>query len=291
MDIVSIIIPVYNSEKYLKQCIDSVIKQDYHDIELICVDDGSNDSSARIIYDYCQFDNRINYIKKPHTNAGDSRNLGLSIAKGKYIIFLDSDDILEAGIIKSCYAVAERDKSDIVVFKYCLYDDSHKRTLTKTYGIHTKKRKCFRIEDVAHNKFSFTNVAVWNKFYRMSFLQETGTRFKSYKCLNDMYFSIISLSSASRISLCHQVGVNYRINVEGSLSTDVVYLSQRFLPVLQDINEHLLNTDKWEIVKTDLATFEHLQLEEFVKRFKKIDETRSEQFNKTIEPFMNKYFK
>lgn len=291
MDTISIIIPVYNSEKYLKQCLDSVIKQDYQDIELICVDDGSNDSSARIIYDYCQFDNRILYIKKPHTNAGDTRNLGLSIAKGKYIMFIDSDDILESGIIKTCYDVAERDQSDIVVFKYCLYDNKRKKALSSTYGIHTKKRNCFRVEDLFHNKFTFTNVAVWNKFYRLSFLQDTGTQFKSYKCLNDMYFSIISLSLAEKISLCHQVGLNYRINVEDSLSTDVMYLSRYFLPVFADINEHLLSLDKWDKIKADLATFEHLQLEEFVKRFKKTDLTKSEQFINTISPFMKKYFR
>ena len=92
---VSVIIPVYNVEDYLRQCLDSVINQTLKDIEIICVDDGSTDKSLEILHEYEKKDSRITVLTQKNQYAGVARNVGMSVATGKYFVFLDSDDFFE----------------------------------------------------------------------------------------------------------------------------------------------------------------------------------------------------
>lgn len=288
---ISIVIPIYNAEKYLSQCLNSVLAQNYENIEILCVDDGSTDYSSEIVNSFIKYDSRIVYIKKNHTNAGETRNLGIDYCTGEYIMFLDSDDYIESGIIQSCYTIAEKDNSDIVVFKYRLVDTINNKEAAKEFGIHTNKLKCFAIEELVKNKYTFTNVAVWNKLYRRSFIINNNLRFKSYESLNDMYFGIISLSLANRISLCRQVGVNYRINNTNSLSSKIDYIANHFFSVLTEINNYLIGSPKWNLINFDLSKLEKLQLEEFLKRYSKYDKQKAKLFEKRIDLFLKHYFK
>lgn len=288
---ISIVIPIYNAENYLAQCIDSVLAQHYENIEILCIDDGSTDCSSEIVNTFIKNDSRIIYIKKNHTNAGETRNWGIDNCTGEYVMFLDSDDYIEPGIIQSCYTIAEKDNSDIVVFKYRLVDAINNKGIAKELGIHTNKLKCFAIEELVKNKYTFTNVAVWNKLYRRSFIINNNLRFKGYESLNDMYFGIISLSLANRISLCRQVGVNYRINNTNSLSSKIDYIANHFFSVLTEINNYLIGSPKWKMINYDLSRLEKLQLEEFLRRYSKYDKQKAKQFEKRIELFLKHYFK
>lgn len=113
---ISVIIPIYNSEKYLKQCLNSIINQTLEDIEVICVDDGSWDKSSMIVLDYMEkYDNFI-LLKKENGGQSSARNLALKNAHGKYIYFLDSDDYIEPVALKSLYEKAEKENLDIIFF-------------------------------------------------------------------------------------------------------------------------------------------------------------------------------
>ena len=114
---VSVIIPVYNVEQYLNQCLDSVINQTLKDIEIICVDDGSTDNSFKMLEEYAQKDNRIKVIHQKNKGAAAARNEGLYIAQGKYLSFLDSDDFFEIDMLEQMYNCAEKYNTDIVVCK------------------------------------------------------------------------------------------------------------------------------------------------------------------------------
>ena len=91
---ISVIVPVYNVEKYLKECLDSIINQTFKDIEIICVNNGSTDSSCEILNEYAKNDNRIKIINSENIGVGNARNLGLQAVTGEYISFVDSDDFL-----------------------------------------------------------------------------------------------------------------------------------------------------------------------------------------------------
>lgn len=114
---VSVIIPVYNVEPYLKQCMDSVVGQTLKDIEIICVDDGSTDGSLDILREYAAEDNRIQIIEQKNAGAGAARNNGMRHATGKYLSFLDSDDFFEPRMLEKAYDLAEKDQADFVAYK------------------------------------------------------------------------------------------------------------------------------------------------------------------------------
>ena len=113
---VSVIIPVYNTEKYLRQCLDSVIHQSLREIEIICVDDGSTDSSARILEKYRAEDARIKMIHQGNAGLSAARNTGLRAARGEYVYFIDSDDYVETNALEFVYKEAKRDRLDILFF-------------------------------------------------------------------------------------------------------------------------------------------------------------------------------
>ena len=114
--IISVIVPVYNSSKYLKECLDSILNQTLTDIEVICVDDGSTDESPLILEEYASRDSRLQILKQENKGAGAARNLGMTIAKGKYLSFLDSDDFFSPDMLKHAYLNAEIYSSDITIF-------------------------------------------------------------------------------------------------------------------------------------------------------------------------------
>lgn len=113
---ISIIVPVYNVNKYLGECLDSILKQSYTNFELICIDDGSTDSSPEILEKYASQDNRITVISKENGGLASTRNKGLSVARGRYVLFLDSDDTIKDQSLKHLITLANQYDSDIVVF-------------------------------------------------------------------------------------------------------------------------------------------------------------------------------
>ena len=114
---ISVICPVYNSEKYLRRCLDSVLNQTFHDWELICVNDGSSDNSAAILDEYAARDSRVRVINKKNGGASDARNYGMRAARGKYVFFLDSDDFIHPQIFEITSYIAEKNNDDMVVFQ------------------------------------------------------------------------------------------------------------------------------------------------------------------------------
>ena len=124
--LVSIIVPVYNVEEYLEECVNSIISQTYTNIEIILVDDGSTDNSGELCDKYSLRDNRIEVIHKVNGGISDARNVGAKSAKGKYIYFIDSDDYIVSEAIDELVSVALRDNSDIVFFDAKCFEEGEK---------------------------------------------------------------------------------------------------------------------------------------------------------------------
>ena len=124
---VSVIIPVYNVEDYLAQCIDSIVCQTLKEIEIICVDDGSTDKSYEILQEYEKKDNRIKLLQQKNAGAGIARNKGMKIAQGKYLAIVDSDDFFELDMLEKAYVQCEKDNADICVFRSDKYDTQNQK--------------------------------------------------------------------------------------------------------------------------------------------------------------------
>ena len=128
--VISVIMPLFNADKYLSESLDSVLNQTFKQFELICIDDFSDDATVKIVRDYQEKDSRISIIlNKQHSGAAFSRNTGIKMAKGQFICFLDGDDIFDSNMLELAYLNAKMHKAEIVNFEYkhVLSDDIYKK--------------------------------------------------------------------------------------------------------------------------------------------------------------------
>ena len=174
---ISIIVPVYNIETYVERCIVSIIHQSLKNIEIIIVDDGSNDKSGIICDKYADLDSRIIVIHQQNNKGlADARNSGLNIATGEYIMFVDGDDWCEPEFCRIPYEVAEKRKVDFVLFRY---DNNH----LETNGTDEIKITELSRDQAVHYMYQNQGAMVWNKLYRRSIVQHI--RFISGKYYED----------------------------------------------------------------------------------------------------------
>ncbi len=163
MDLISVIIPVYQVEAYLKQCIDSVISQSYKNLEIILVDDGSPDTCPQICDTYAEMDARIKVIHKQNGGLSDARNTGLEIASGDWIAFVDSDDYMEPTMLQSLYDAAIEQGADISVCNALFFNGS------ETWTPDWFSVKCGQLngmEILKSGRIPTALVVAWNKLYR-----------------------------------------------------------------------------------------------------------------------------
>lgn len=218
--LVSIVIPVYNTEKYVGECLDSLVNQTYKEMEIICVDDGSTDSSREIILDYEQKDARVRLVTQEHSNAGAARNSGLGIAKGEYIAFLDSDDFFETDMIEKMVEKAVSTQADCVICRNIFYDNEagtyDDQGLIGFWNMQIPDWDNFSKNDIPNTIFQLTLWA-WDKLYRLPFIRANNLLFQEQRVNNDILFVLKSYVLAERMAICSDVAAIYRTNISESL--------------------------------------------------------------------------
>ncbi|OCG17406.1 hypothetical protein A9G09_00015 [Gilliamella sp. wkB292] len=172
--VLSIIIPVYNTEKYLSKCLDSVLNQKIENIEIICVNDGSTDNSLDILKKYSQIDNRIKIINKKNGGMSSARNIGIDNAQGKYITFIDSDDFIEPNAYEKLLPYLDIPGVDLVYFATQLViEDNVNRKQDEKYFEHNHTGLVKLSNDVV----SKMDVVAWNKIFKLSIINNYKIRF------------------------------------------------------------------------------------------------------------------
>ena len=212
---VSILVPIYNVEKYLRQCLDSVVNQTLQDIEIICINDGSTDSSPAIINEYAAKDSRIKVINKPNSGYGHSMNQGLKLAQGEYIGIVESDDFADSNMFEVLYDKAITSNADIVKANYWTQVSDIK--LFKNLLDGEPYNEVFDPQSRAKTIFN-RPVAVWSAIYRREHLLKNGIYFNetpgaSYQ---DVAFSFKAISSAERMLLIKDAFLHYRVDNPGA---------------------------------------------------------------------------
>lgn len=162
--LISVIVPIYNVEKYLARCVDSIVNQTYKNLEIILVDDGSPDSCPRMCDDYAKKDSRIKVVHKKNGGLSDARNAGMAVATGEYISFIDSDDYVSDDFFECLLAVMNKENSDIAecsVVKF--YEDNHFDEFNDHLSVKTYDTQDAMSALIAENPF---HQHVWNKLYK-----------------------------------------------------------------------------------------------------------------------------
>ena len=215
----SVIIPVFNTEKYLSKCLDSVLSQNIERMEVICVDDGSTDNSLKILEEYKNKDPRVKVIKQSNRFAGAARNIGLKNCSGKYVHFLDSDDWVCDSAYADLLKEIKINNSDVVMFTYYKYDNVSGEVTTSTCFDNLPKSMQYQEVNANNNIEFFLKSAVmpWNKIYKTEFLIKNNLVFDEIMIANDRTFYFGMLSKNPKIVITNQPYINYRINNKDSL--------------------------------------------------------------------------
>jgi len=217
---VSVVMPVYNGEDCLRECLDSICAQTLRDIEIICVDDGSSDGSLAILDEYASKDKRIRVIAQPNSGAAAARNKGIAIASGEYLSVLDSDDRFEPDMLEKMVARARSADAQIVICRCEGFEDGTEKPVPMMWSLQDKfvPSEVFSAEDMGDALFFFTQGWAWDKLYRMSFVRENGLEFQNLKSSNDMLFTFLSLALAQRITVMNNVFIHQRRGCSTSIS-------------------------------------------------------------------------
>ena len=285
---ISILVPIYNVEKYLPQCLDSLVNQTLKDIEIICINDGSTDSSLEIIQEYINKDNRIKVISKQNSGYGDSMNQGLKLASGDYIGILESDDFTEPEMYEDLYNLADKNDADVAISDFYLYWTKNNKTKKVNS---TSKYPDKKVTNIKETPFLLRNkTTTWAAIYKRSLIQGNNicyltTPGASYQ---DTSFRIKTISCADKIICTHKAYVHYRQdNANSSVKSKgkVFAICEEYDTLTEFMNEHpeikiYANSEKlinqwngymWNFKRVD-EQFSDEFLERFYADFKKFND-------------------
>ena len=220
---VSVIIPVYNVEKYLRQNLQSVADQTLKEIEIICVDDGSTDSSFEIVQEFAAKDPRFVAVQQKNAGAGAARNNGLRRARGEYLSFLDSDDFFAPDMLETAYNKAQETKADFVVFNSDQYNEDEKKFKQVSWVVRYAELppyQPFGRRAMTDNIFKVFVGWAWDKLFNRKWVLEHDLWFQEQRTSNDMLFVFSAVAIAKRIAYVEKgkVLAHQRRNNKSSLS-------------------------------------------------------------------------
>lgn len=254
--LVSVIVPVYNVEKYLAECLDSLQAQTYPHWEAICVNDGSTDNSWQILQKYAARDSRFVIINQKNSGVSATRNAALQKAKGDYIAFLDSDDMLYCQFMEYMAAALEKTNSDIAV---CGYENRGNNVKKCRYRQCELKELFNPISYFLKRKKPKLQIAVWGKLYKREILDDLLFSADFKQMAEDYYYSFLVFERVKKIVCVKDKLLFYR-QTESSLT------HQKFSE--REINDHILLAQK---IMTHFATMEDIKCYELMKKdFSKI---------------------
>lgn len=267
MELVTVIVGIYNGEKYLEQCLESVVKQTYSNLEILLIDDGSTDNSGKIADEFAKKDQRFKVIHKSNQGVSASRNLGLSIMQGEYVCIIDQDDYLHKDYIKYFMSMIKEYNVDIATGVYVsdfIGEPPEDKEVVKSKCEIWSGDKAAK-EILLHN----IQVAPWNKIIRKKLLDDNGIRFQEqFFCGEGLAFSVESYQSADRVAVTHEKLYYYRIdNATSGTSTfsetklkSALGATDYIWEKLKDKSKYSQNIIKFEKWRTTVGWFVTLRL-------------------------------
>ena len=213
---ISVIIPVYNCQEFLDESVGGILNQTFGDIEVICVDDGSTDNSLEKLQDFAIKDERVKVFHQENQGGGNARNFALTKATGKYLYFMDADDIIYDNALERCYGLCEEKDLDFLLFKSINYDEDSDRYFESAYFTMDKLYEfvgdeVFSIDDIGDLIFEFS-VTPWGKLYNREFIMNSNAQFAERISFHDNKFFWEMLFNSKRILFLNETYYVRRIH-------------------------------------------------------------------------------
>lgn len=233
-DLISVIVPVFNDEKYLKECIESIIKQTYENLQIILIDDGSRDKSGKICDMYAEKDKRIEVIHKENGGVSSARNVGLDNARGEWVTFIDADDWVEEDFLKLMLEKATKEKADVVL---CEYNRRIEKNIERVEL--TAKEEIINSEKHLQNAL---NPQTGCGYCTMKLIKKSIIKDKfdeNLKAAEDALFSIRLSNKINKEVILRKALYNYRMNSESAVKRYDEEYPKKYLKAIKKIKEYL----------------------------------------------------
>lgn len=284
---VSIIVPVYNVEKYLSFCLDSLVNQTFKDIEIICVNDGSTDNSTEVLEHYAGFDKRIKIINKENGGLSSARNAGLDAASGKYIAFVDSDDFVSHFLVERAYNFVQKKNADFAAFGF----DYVVGNFLKLYesGFSFPKSlvgKCVYETDLNENFYTKIHPTAWCKFYSAKLIQNNNLRFCEDIIFEDLPFAAEVYLSANRMVYTNLPLYYYRAERQGSILSRRDEKTVDFMTAIERVDDVFHKYGRFEKYKNALMQY---NIQRSIHYFITVDGAYREKFFYSMKKYFSKF--
>lgn len=286
---VSVIIPAYNAEKYIEQCLASVSAQTLEDIEVIAVDDGSTDATRDVISAAAEADSRIILVEQTNQYAGVARNNGMNRATGEFLYFLDADDYIEPETLEVMVASAEQYGTDIVVAKSEAFDAQTGDTWTIDFALNGQPYET-AIPNAVYNPelFQSFNGWPWDKLYRTSFVRDTGYEYQPLRTTNDAFFCWCTLAVANSISCVDRILFHHRSNNNSSLEGSRDKSWPNAIEAITSVADEL---QRVEASESCINSFHNWVLNYSIWTIQTLPEDSAEEYLRRITPYIDTFDK
>jgi glycosyltransferase involved in cell wall biosynthesis len=283
---VSVVVPVYNVEKYLPECLDSILSQSLEDIEVICVNDGSTDGSPDILKDYESRDSRVKVITQENRGLASSRNVGMDLACGEYITFIDSDDYFTENALNTLYDVSKRTDADFTIFKLLDFDDETRETSKNSYFdmpfLKKFENHTFNHDDVGERFFNISATAP-GKMFKREFIDQL--RFPEDILFEDTPFTLEAVFMAEKMYFLDEYMYMRRIRKDSITHSNFSRFSD-CIDIFNMMADIARKYEEYDLYKEKLFT---QRVSNTYSRFSQItEEYKDEFFSKAHDDFTSK---
>lgn len=255
---ISVIMPVYNTARYLSESVGGILRQTFADFELICINDGSSDNSLSILRSFAKRDKRVKVVDQPNSGASVARNVGLSKARGAYLSILDSDDKFEPNMLEKCYYFATSRHADLVVFGSNQFLDGSTAEIATPWTIKTDLLPddiCFSSRKIKNNAFRATIGWTWDKLFSRSLISSNKITFQEQAVYNDMCFTFSALVQAKRIAVIRDVLIHQRKRDSGSIQNSASSKWHLLYSALQELKNRLIRYNEYDYFERDYINY------------------------------------
>lgn len=258
---ITVVVPVYNTSPYLDQCLDTIVNQTFQDIEIICINDGSTDDSLKILEAFSSKDSRVMVVNRERASGSAAlpRNMGLDMASGKYVMFLDADDYFDLTMLEKLHRRAEQTGADLVMcdsYNVSLTTDWISDKQTELHPEYLPESETFSYQDIPDTIFQISNAAVWHKLILRETLDHYNLRFQlDTPILDDIYFVNLLLVLSRRISVITDRLIFYRINRYDAQTTKIEKHKESIFFAFEALNQYLTEHSLYESVKFSLQNW------------------------------------
>lgn len=282
-ELISVVVPIYGVEKYLKRCLDSILRQSYTNLEIILVDDGSPDACGKICDEYQLKDQRISTVHQDNKGLSGARNTGLEHSSGKFIIFIDSDDFIEDKMIEILYQNIKETDSDVSICGYYQVKENEIDQIHKDSSPHVvrtlSRKEC--LEQLLYHK-SGIDIVTWNKLYKTRLFD--NVRFPQGKIYEDFATIPFAIHKASRVCVTTEK-LYYYIQREGSINASQK-MNNKIFDLIENVSvlEDFISKeypDSLPLIIPGILFFKSIAVNEFIKHG--VDTEQSEYINSCSE--------